>query len=106
MYKPEEYTYRVFWSDDDNAFVATAAEFPRLSSIEGTQEEALSGMVEVVRFVINTLEEEGKTIPVPLSKANYSGEIRFRMPTEVHRRIALEAAEQHTSINQLILSRI
>lgn len=106
MYKPEEYSYRVFWSEEDQAFIATVVEFPRMSSIEDTQEAALSGMVEQLRFVIGEIEKDGDEVPVPLSKKSYSGSIRLRMPTEVHRRITLEAAEQNISINQLLVSRI
>jgi len=106
MHKAEDYTYRVFWSEEDDAYIATVAEFPRLSSIEDTQSEAFAGMVELVRFVLNEMEKAGEVPPIPLTKKRYSGEIRLRMPTEVHRRVAMEAAEQGVSINQLLVSRI
>lgn len=70
------------------------------------QGEALSGMVELVRFLIAEMEANGEAPPAPLMAKRYSGEIRLRMPSEVHRRVAIEAAEQGTSINQLLLSRI
>ena len=106
MYKAEDYTYRVFWSEEDQSYIATVAEFPRLSSVEDTQAEAFQGMVDLVRFILVEMEKDGETPPAPLTKKVYSGEIRLRMPSEVHRRIAIEAAEQGTSINQLLLSRI
>ena len=106
MYRAEEYTYRVFWSEEDAAFIATVAEFPSLSSIEDTQEEALSGMVELLKFILDEMEKDGDEPPRPLNRKHYSGEIRLRMPQEVHQRIALEAAEQKVSINQLLVSRI
>jgi len=106
MHKAEDYTYRVFWSEEDRSYIATVAEFPRLSSIEDTQEKAFKGMVNLVRFVLEETEKDGEEPPAPLTKKFYSGEIRLRMPTEVHRRVAIEAAEQGTSINQLLLSRI
>ena len=31
--KADEYTYRVFWSDEDEGYVTTVAEFPSLSHI-------------------------------------------------------------------------
>ena len=106
MYKAEDYTYKVFWSEEDDSFIATVAEFPRLSSIEDTQSKAFTGMVELVGFVLDEMKKEGEEPPTPLSRRRYSGEIRLRMPKEVHRRVAIEAAEQGVSINQLLLSRI
>ena len=106
MYKAEDYVYRVFWSEEDDSFIATVAEFPRLSSIENTQGEAFAGIVDLVGFVLTEMSSAGEEPPAPFAKRKYSGEIRLRMPTEVHRRVALEAAEQGVSINQLLLSRI
>ncbi len=106
MHKAEDYTYRVFWSEEDKAYIATVAEFPRLSSVEDTQAEAFNGMVELVRFLLNEMEKDGDVIPVPFTKKPYSGNIRLRMPKEQHQRIAIEAAEQGVSINQLLVSRI
>ena len=106
MYKAEDYTYRVFWSEEDSAYIATVAEFSLLSSIEDSQQEAFMGMVDLIRFVLADMEKSAEKPPAPLGKKVYSGELRLRMPTEVHRRVAIEAAEQGVSINQLLVSRI
>ncbi|MCL1798634.1 MAG: type II toxin-antitoxin system HicB family antitoxin [Eggerthellaceae bacterium] len=106
MHSAEEYTYRVFWSEEDDSFVATVVEFPGLSSIEDTQEKALFGMVELLRFLLGEMEKDGDDPPAPMGAKHFSGEIRLRMPKEVHKRVAIEAAEQGVSINQLLVSRI
>ena len=38
------YTYRVFWSGEDGAFVASVSEFPSLSNVADSQKEALNGL--------------------------------------------------------------
>jgi len=106
MTKAEEYTYRVFWSKEDSAYVATVAEFPSLSSIEESQAEALDGAVKLVKFALIEMKKDNQSPPIALGRKKYSGEIRLRMPKEVHRRVACEAAEQGISINQLLVSRI
>lgn len=53
-----------------------------------------------------TQEEDGDPIPEPLSKRQYSGRYALRMTPEQHRRLAMEAAEQGVSMNQLLVSRI
>lgn len=101
-----DYTYRVFWSAEDETFVATVAEFKSLSYVADSQEGALSGMVELVDFVLSDLREQGQAVPKPLGARRFSGHLPLRIPPAEHRRIAMEAAEEGVSINQLILSRI
>jgi predicted HicB family RNase H-like nuclease len=59
-----------------------------------------------MRFVLDDMKASGEEVPMPFSKREYSGSLRVRLPKEQHRRIALEAAEQGVSMNQLIVSRI
>lgn len=105
-YQAEEYTYRVFYSEEDGAFVATVAEFPSLANIEDTQAAALQGIVVLVRDVLDDMKQEGAAAPEPLGRRRYSGKISLRMTPQQHRRIAMEAAEQGVSINQLLVSRV
>ena len=44
----DRYTYRLTWSDEDNEFVGLCTEFPSLSWLAETQEEALQGIKKVV----------------------------------------------------------
>jgi len=106
MLKAEDYTYRVFWSERDGAYVATVAEYPSLSSIEDSQKAAFAGIVDLVADTLDEMKESGEVPPQPLAKREYSGNIRLRMPKEQHRRVAMEAAEQGVSINQLLVSRV
>ncbi len=106
MHDPRAYTYRVFWSEADGCFVASTLEFPSLSSLGDTQDEALHGMVDVVREALEILEEEGRDAPLPMGSRRYSGHLSLRIPPEEHRRVAMEAAEAGVSINQLVAARI
>jgi predicted HicB family RNase H-like nuclease len=100
------YTYRVAWSPEDGEHVATVAEFPSLSWLAPTQVEALRGIADVVRDVLADLAASGEPIPEPLSERTYSGRFVVRVPAEVHRRLAREAAEQHVSLNRLVSDRL
>ncbi|WP_165248834.1 type II toxin-antitoxin system HicB family antitoxin [Adlercreutzia sp. ZJ141] len=106
MANAQEYTYRVFWSEEDGAFVATVAEFPSLSCVEDTQDQAFFGMVGLVHNVLVDMKEQGEEPPRPLGSKRYTGRYPLRMSPEQHRRVAMEAAEQHVSVNQLLVSRI
>lgn len=106
MTKPEDYAYRVFWSQQDEAYIATAAEFPSLSCVEETQADAFFGIVAVVSTVLEDMAESGEEAPTPLASRTYSGKFALRIPPEKHRELAIEAAEQHVSLNQLVVSRL
>ena len=106
-FKAQDYTYRVFWSDADEAWIGTASEFKYMSHIdEHDQFDAFAGIVELVRETLEEMYEDGEEPPVPFSKRDYSGTFPLRMTPEQHRRIAMEAAEMGVSMNQLLVSRI
>jgi hypothetical protein len=71
-----------------------------------TPVEALAGLADVVRDVLTDLAASGEPIPEPLSERTYSGRFVVRVPAEVHRRLAREAAEQHVSLNRLVSDRL
>jgi predicted HicB family RNase H-like nuclease len=104
----KHYTYRVTWSVEDNEYVGLCAEFPSLSWLAETQEEALQGILQVVQEVVVDMlqSSEEAQIPKPLAERNYSGEFRVRIPSEVHRALATQAAEQRISLNRLVSAKL
>lgn len=104
--KINHYTYRVSWSPEDGEHVATCAEFPSLSWLAKTPEAALAGIRKVVAEVVADLQASNEPVPQPLSEKNYSGEFRVRIPPQLHRSLALEAAEQGVSLNRLASAKL
>jgi predicted HicB family RNase H-like nuclease len=102
----DHYTYRVTWSPEDGEHVGLCIEFPSLSWLAETPEEALAGVRKVVAEVVADLEANGELIPQPLSEKHYSGEFRVRIPPELHRQLALMAAEQGVSLNRLASAKL
>ncbi|NCD21201.1 MAG: toxin-antitoxin system HicB family antitoxin [Actinobacteria bacterium] len=100
------YLYRVTWSEEDGEFVATCVEFPSLSWLAGTPEEALRGLRDLVTEVIADLDGADEQAPEPLSTKSYSGKFNLRLGEQLHRRLATEAAEQHLSLNQYVVRRL
>jgi predicted HicB family RNase H-like nuclease len=105
-YRPEDYQYSVGWSEEDQSYIGRVAEFPSLAAHGDSQAQALEEINEVVRAVLEDLIEEGEAIPEPFSKRSYSGKLNVRMPEAMHRRLAIEAAEQHVSLNQWINTKL
>ncbi|MBN1507493.1 MAG: type II toxin-antitoxin system HicB family antitoxin [Sedimentisphaerales bacterium] len=101
-----EYTYRVTWSGEDNQCVGLCAEFPSLSWLDTTPEKALRGIRRVVAQVVKDMRSNGESVPEPISRRCYSGKFVVRVPPEVHRRLALEAAEEDISLNRLVSAKL
>ena len=102
----DKYTYRVTWSEEDGEYVGLCAEFPGLSWLAGTHEGALKGIRKVVAGVIEDLKRSGETVPDPIALRHYSGKFVVRVPSEVHRQMALQAAEAGVSINRLVSAKL
>ncbi|MGA8044774.1 MAG: toxin-antitoxin system HicB family antitoxin [Dermatophilaceae bacterium] len=100
------FTYRVTWSVEDEEFVATCLELPSLSWLAPTQEQALSGLRDLVTEVVQNLAEGGEPVPEPLSVKSFSGKFNLRVGEQLHRRLAMEAAEEHLSLNQYVVRRL
>lgn len=102
----DHYTYRVTWSEEDNEYVGLCAEFPSVSWLSKTPESALKGIRNIVADIIKDMKKSGEEIPQPLATKNYSGKFMVRVPPEVHRSLAIQAAESGVSINRLVSSRL
>ncbi len=82
------------------------AEFSSLSWLAKTPEEALRGIREVVAQVVADLEANDEPVPEPLAARQYSGRFVVRIPPLVHRKLAIEAAEEGVSLNRLVSARL
>ncbi|MCO5098519.1 MAG: type II toxin-antitoxin system HicB family antitoxin [Rhodocyclaceae bacterium] len=102
----DHYTYRVTWSAEDGEHVGLCTEFPSLSWLAKTPEAALKGIRQVVAEAVADMQASGETVPVPLAEKRYSGEFRVRIPPEVHRSLAIQAAEQGVSLNRLASAKL
>ena len=101
MLRDDHYTYRVTWSEEDGEYVGQCIEFPSLSWLASEPEAALQGIRQVVAEVVGDLQTNREHVPDPLSAKKYSGRFMVRVPPELHRRLALEAAESGVSLNRL-----
>jgi predicted HicB family RNase H-like nuclease len=100
------YTYRVTWSASDQEFVGLVAELPSLSWLARDQVAALQGIRELVTTVVAEMREANESIPIPFAERPYSGEFKLRIPPELHRSLAVRAAEENVSLNRLVSSRL
>ena len=104
--KNDKYTYRVTWSGDDNEYVGLCAEFPSLSWLARTPETALKGIRKLVADVLSEMEINGEPVPEPIACRHYSGKFMVRITPDVHRKLAIQAAESGVSLNRIVSSKL
>ena len=102
----DKYTYRVTWSAEDSEHVGLCAEFPSLSWLAKTPEDALKGIRKTVAVVVADMHRSHEEVPEPLAGKSYSGKLMVRIPPMVHRRLAVEAAESGVSLNRHISAKL
>jgi predicted HicB family RNase H-like nuclease len=102
----DRYTYRVTWSEEDREYVGLCAEFSSLSWLAESPESALQGIRDVVSDVVHDMVRNGEQVPDALSNKHYSGKFMVRVPPEVHRTLAIQAAEDGVSLNRLASAKL
>jgi predicted HicB family RNase H-like nuclease len=98
----DKYTYRVTWSDEDNEYVGLCTEFPSLSWLASSRDEALHGVEKLVREVVADMNTRGERVPEPMAAQDFSGTFKVRIPAALHRRLVMEAADSAVSLNRLV----
>jgi predicted RNase H-like HicB family nuclease len=61
----DRYEIIIYWSDDDQAFVADVPEVPGCMAYGNTHEDALANAKAAVQHWIATAREFGDPVPVP-----------------------------------------
>ena len=104
--KYDKYTYRITWSEDDTEYVGLCAEFPSLSWLAQTPDAALKGIRKLVDEVLSDMLNNEETVPEPIATKHFSGKFMVRVPPDVHRELAIQAAEAGVSLNRLASAKL
>ena len=64
----DHYTYRTIWSQEDGSYVALCGEFPSLSWVEETPEQAEVALKAIVAVVVADMEANCE--PLPQARSN------------------------------------
>ena len=102
----DKYTYRVTWSEEDQEFVGLCAEFLKLSWLAADPEAALKGIRAVVKDSVEDMIRNDEDIPKPIATRHFSGKFIVRVPPEVHRHLATQAAESGVSLNRIASAKL
>jgi predicted RNase H-like HicB family nuclease len=67
-----KYEIIIFWSAEDNAFVAEVPELPGCMADGNSYQEALSNAEQIIQEWIDTANELGKSVPEPKGRLAYA----------------------------------
>ena len=68
----DRYEIIMYWSSEDEAFIAEVPELPGCMAHGDTQEEALAHIKEAMRLWVDTAREFGEPIPEPRGRLMYA----------------------------------
>lgn len=100
-YLKEPYT-RLIIPDEESGFTATILEFPGCVAEGETLDEAYASLERAAASWIEAALYLGQDIPAPAWTGEFSGRVALRLPRGLHRRAAMAAKRDGTSLNQFI----
>src|SRR3989304_4135397 len=92
------YPIEVFWSGEDEGFIAIAPDLPGASAWGKTEADAIEELHTVIGLWIKAAKKTGNRADV-----NYSGKFLMRVPKRLHAELAHAAKAQGVSLNQYLL---
>ncbi len=66
------YEIIIYWSDEDEAFIAEVPELPGCAADGSTYQEALANVEVIIQEWIETAQELGRPIPEPKGRLIYA----------------------------------
>ena len=98
----QKYTAEVFWSDEDEGFIAVAPDLPGCSAWGENEGEAAVELRRAIKAWVEAATAAGNPVPAPSKPASaeqYSGKLLLRMPKSLHADLDRQAKADGTSLN-------
>ncbi len=67
-----KYEIIIFWSNEDESFVAEVPELPGCMADGGTYQEALANAEQIIQEWIETAQSLGRSVPEPKGRLAYA----------------------------------
>jgi len=100
------YPKEVFWSAEDEGFIAVARDLPGCSAFGDSEAQAIKELDGAIEAWTESMTAAGNPIPEPSSRQpepQVSGKLLLRLPKSLHQKLADCAKADNTSVNQLVV---
>jgi antitoxin HicB len=99
----QRYPAQVFYSEEDEGFIAVATDLPGCSAFGDTQEQAVAELRDAIDAWRMAAEKAGNPVPAPSQQhldELPSGKILLRLPRTLHAQLIDQAKHENVSLNQ------
>ena len=97
------YPSEVFWSDEDQGFIAIAQDLPGCCAFGETQEEAIRELQDAIKAWVAAAAAVGNPVPAPSPRPAFSGKFLVRAPKTLHAQLVRQAKLEECSLNQYVV---
>lgn len=103
--KAPKYPIEVFWSDEDDGYIAIAPDLPGCSAWGASEAEALAEIHPAIEAWLEAAHKAGNPIPEPTAPTDtgFSGRFLIRVPRRLHADLSRAAKREGVSLNQYVL---
>lgn len=109
-FDPEFYSITIRKEEIDNEllYVGRVAEFPNICVYEENYETARILIIDAIMTLRGIAEEKQVDFPLPFvnTSEEFSGRVTLRLPKSLHAKIARNAIQENTSINQYLVTAV
>lgn len=98
-----KYPIEVFWSSDDDGYIAIVPDMEGCNAFGETEEEAIHEVQIAAEAWLELAKDMGREIPKPSIDNNFSGEFLMQVPKRLHAELSRTAKIQGVSLNQYVL---
>lgn len=98
-----KYPIEVFWSEEDEGYIALVPDLAGCSAWGASEEEALREIQNATRAWLKVAKKMNRPIPKPSIDKNLSGKFLIRMPKRLHADLVRNANVEGVSLNQYLL---
>lgn len=103
------YPLEIFWSEEDQGFIAEVPDLPGCSAFGDTEAEAAAEARDAIAAWIAAARAAGRGVPAasPAEPVeHYSGKFMVRVPRSLHARLVRQAKAEGVSLNQYVACRL
>jgi antitoxin HicB len=102
----QAFRYRILveWSEEDQVYIARVPVLPGCIAHGETADKATHEAERAAELMLDVLREDGKALPPEDAVADFSGQLRLRLPKSLHEEVSRLATAEGVSINAFLLS--
>ena len=106
LVKDFKYRIQVFFSEEDEGYIATVPELPGCSAFGESPEKAVREVKIAAAGWIRAAKSMDRELPKPISEKKYPGKFLLRIPPELQKELDMEAKIAGLSLNQFLLYKL